>query len=783
MKRSLKKVLGIILTLALVVTLLPGNTAEAATKPALNKNTSNVLIGKTYDFNIKYKIAGSTYRWTTSDKSVATVSKVGLVKGIKKGTAKITCTITAGKKNYSLTATVTIVEPAKSIKINNKIKTLIVGDTYDLNRTLSPKSSNDKTTWTSSDKTIVNPDKNGKIVGLKAGKVTVKAKTLSGKSDSVTIEVVKGEDLIVNADDVVKGTVKLTNKIYNDITIRNNVGDAKITLSKVKVTGTLYMESGSDYQVDTLDCNIANVAVVTPEITSMSIDKDKIPTFIAGAGSVVVHIDANGNIHISQSAYAKITSITVTPDATGKLVISLDGFKGDITINSELKNEIIIETTNCKIGTANITGAKAGSTLSFVDKYAGTDKASSIKSVKVEADIALTLDVKTTEVTIAANTKKVELVVKQPVGTVVNNGSNTIVTTEGKGKIDKTSGKPTASITPTPAPGAGGGFGGGGNGGGNNGGGNNGGSNPPADDSPGIDVSNGVYTFDEHVTGFTINVGNKSYPLTVGQLALIALDWENEPTYTVPNTSNSLILKRTNTSYTYDVEVVGVTTFRMVVDPTNLRVSVSGGTGVTITNVVRTYTFDSSFTGLTLSVGNNTYEITKQMLYEIGTAWDNNERYHTVQSLRNLRLERVSLLSTYKVTVPGYRAFTMSLNIPYKTITVTDGTDVAITNTVRRFSFASDVTGFTVTIPSVNPANSKSYVIDKQEVLDIVGDWNNNVSSYPISGSDITLHRTSTPFLYEVEVSDTTSFMMQVNVLNRSITVSGGTNFNITNIN
>lgn len=59
------------------------------TKEKLSLNTKS-----TYDINIKNKVKDSTYVWTTSNKKVAKINKYGVVTGVKKGKAVITCTIT-----------------------------------------------------------------------------------------------------------------------------------------------------------------------------------------------------------------------------------------------------------------------------------------------------------------------------------------------------------------------------------------------------------------------------------------------------------------------------------------------------------------------------------------------------------------------------------------------------------------------------------------------------------------------------------------------------------------
>ena len=85
------------------------------------------------------------------------------------------------------------------------------GQEYDLNRVLGPKSSNDKTTWTTSDASIAKPDSLGKFTALKEGKVTITGTTMSGKSDSVTIMVVDKEGTVTNQkelDDLVGSGVE-----------------------------------------------------------------------------------------------------------------------------------------------------------------------------------------------------------------------------------------------------------------------------------------------------------------------------------------------------------------------------------------------------------------------------------------------------------------------------------------------------------------------------------------------------------------------------------------------
>ena len=112
MKRKWKQILCGTLVGLLVATAAPAAFAgngyvtevEAASKkakPKLNKTKISVKTGKTYTL----KVNGTTRmpKWKSSNKKVATVSSNGTVKGIKKGTAKITVTCNGVSKTFKVT--------------------------------------------------------------------------------------------------------------------------------------------------------------------------------------------------------------------------------------------------------------------------------------------------------------------------------------------------------------------------------------------------------------------------------------------------------------------------------------------------------------------------------------------------------------------------------------------------------------------------------------------------------------------------------------------------------
>jgi uncharacterized protein YjdB len=186
MKRKgiIKRIVTNLLLLSLsfqCLSTLSVNSALAATEPTISIKSQSILVGEKYNFDIKGKVENSTYEWESSDTSVATVNYRGFVIGVSKGKSKITCKVNTPKKEHLLTASVTIREPAESIEINNKIEKIYVGEKYNLNKTILPEVSNDKTSWETSDDSIANPDKNGIFTALKPGQVTITASTISRK--------------------------------------------------------------------------------------------------------------------------------------------------------------------------------------------------------------------------------------------------------------------------------------------------------------------------------------------------------------------------------------------------------------------------------------------------------------------------------------------------------------------------------------------------------------------------------------------------------------------------
>lgn len=109
--------MSLVLAGALVITsvFVPGQQTDAKAKVKLNKKKLVLTVGK--KAKLKVKETKKKVKWSSSKKKIATVTKKGVVKAKKKGTAKIVAKI--GKKKYTCKV---VVKAKKKAKVTSKPK-------------------------------------------------------------------------------------------------------------------------------------------------------------------------------------------------------------------------------------------------------------------------------------------------------------------------------------------------------------------------------------------------------------------------------------------------------------------------------------------------------------------------------------------------------------------------------------------------------------------------------------------------------------------------------------
>lgn len=165
--------------------------AVTTTKIAATTKKLTLKKGKTYK-----KLASSIVvtpvtsedkiTYSSSKKSVATVSSKGVIKAKKAGTTKIT--VTSGDEEVIVTVKVNGVKTTKLSGVPNS-KKLAKGKSFTIKATATPKNTDEKITYTSSNKKVATITSKGLVKGLRKGTAIITVRSGSKKiTCQVTVE-------------------------------------------------------------------------------------------------------------------------------------------------------------------------------------------------------------------------------------------------------------------------------------------------------------------------------------------------------------------------------------------------------------------------------------------------------------------------------------------------------------------------------------------------------------------------------------------------------------------
>ena len=185
------------------------NKVTFALNVKLNKTKVNLEMTKT--LTLKATVTPTAFPdksviWESSNTEVATVSTGGEVKGIKDGTATITCTSNAtGAKG---TCIVTVIDGG--VKLDKTATFIEKGNTLTLKATVTPTILTDKSvTWKSSNTKVATVSTGGEVKGVKAGTATITC-TSKATGFSATCKVTVGYVKLDKTEAVIEKTKTLT---------------------------------------------------------------------------------------------------------------------------------------------------------------------------------------------------------------------------------------------------------------------------------------------------------------------------------------------------------------------------------------------------------------------------------------------------------------------------------------------------------------------------------------------------------------------------------------------
>lgn len=224
MKMSQGKKFAFVFALLLMVPLFWNQSAAVASAatPALTESKVEIVgANESHQLEIKDKVTGSKYKWSSSNTKVAKVSSKGLVTTVSKGTANIQCKITyTSGKTKTLTCKVTVTILATDVSINNATEVngahiLLLGQNYDFNCNIVPEDSSDAILWSygdggEADCIRIDDASAGTVTAMKVGKATLVATAVKPGSqadaepsfinDVVIIEVVAPTATVISAE-------------------------------------------------------------------------------------------------------------------------------------------------------------------------------------------------------------------------------------------------------------------------------------------------------------------------------------------------------------------------------------------------------------------------------------------------------------------------------------------------------------------------------------------------------------------------------------------------------
>lgn len=137
----MKKLLSLLLGLAMIMSLMCGSVMTvSAADPSVTLPYSTITISKGKTVSLKAKVSGVskyTLVWTSSDKSIVSVTDEGKITGVKKGSADVTVAI----KNTDASAKVkvTVGTPVTGVTVSEKSISVKAGSTYKISAKVSPQ--------------------------------------------------------------------------------------------------------------------------------------------------------------------------------------------------------------------------------------------------------------------------------------------------------------------------------------------------------------------------------------------------------------------------------------------------------------------------------------------------------------------------------------------------------------------------------------------------------------------------------------------------------------------
>ena len=233
------------------VNVLVGNYSKELRSILVTTNYITLAVSNSKQLAVAFTPSDASNKnvfWTSSNPSVATVDKYGVVKAISPGSTIIKATSEDG--GYTDTATIEVVNydniiEEKSIAFDSSSYTVGIGSTKSLIPIITPSNATFKSVrFESSNPSIATVDENGVVRGLKEGTVSITATTNRNRLKATTTIIVK----YINATSVKVNTTNVNLGKNETFTLVATVLPSDATNKKVSY-------SVSNSNIATIDAN------------------------------------------------------------------------------------------------------------------------------------------------------------------------------------------------------------------------------------------------------------------------------------------------------------------------------------------------------------------------------------------------------------------------------------------------------------------------------------------------------------------------------------------------
>ncbi len=198
---------------------------QVATDVNMNYSELTLNVGEAFDLTVTISPKDATegsLTWKSLDTSVASVSQTGRVIGMKPGKTSVMVQTQNGKTSFT---TVTVLQGAKSMKLDESSITIGIGETYTLEPVFEPKGTSvTSVKWSSLDTSVATVNEAGMVTGIKGGFTVISCVSSDGGFTGFCM--VKVEELItritVNPSSYILGkgnTVTIDAEIENSDTV------------------------------------------------------------------------------------------------------------------------------------------------------------------------------------------------------------------------------------------------------------------------------------------------------------------------------------------------------------------------------------------------------------------------------------------------------------------------------------------------------------------------------------------------------------------------------------